>query len=149
MKRLAYCLIILIFVFAVCACSSGRNSSYSGDYDYLWDELENSYPYLAYLSDDLGIDVEGIREKYAGEAEEAEDDESFALILQNMFSEMNNFAHLNLVTPEMYQRLYCIFVYDETIASDDDPFTVILQDPELSKYVTIDSDGVMRISKEG
>lgn len=134
MKRLAYCLVILIFVFAVCACSSGRNSSYSGDYDYLWDELENSYPYLAYLSDDLGIDMEGIREKYAEEAEAAEDDESFALILQNMFSEMNNFAHLNLVTPEMYQRLYCIFVYDETIASDDDPFTVILQDPELSKY---------------
>ena len=78
--------------------------------------------------------MEGIRAKYAGEAEAAEDDESFALVLRNMFSELNNFAHLNLVTPEMYQRLYNIFVFDETIGSDENPFTVILQDSGLSDY---------------
>ena len=55
-------------------------------------------------------------------------------MLQRMFSELGNFAHLSLVSPELY-RNYC-YIY----AADDDPeaehssgvFRSILRDPRLS-----------------
>ena len=133
MKRIAYFLMGLILAFTICACSSAGNSPYTRDYDYLWDELENSYPYLAYLRDDMNIDLDEIRARYAKEAEAAADEDDFAQILQKMFSELNNFAHLDLVTPEMYQGYYYAYVYDNNYVFDRMPFTEILQDSRISK----------------
>ena len=133
MKRFSLYLIILILIFTSCACSSSDNASYSDDYEHLWSELENSYPYFAYLRDDKGIDVDGIRERYAEKAEIAESEEEFAFVIEDMFSELGNFAHLWLVTPELYRGMYNHMIYDDIIAYDGNPFAEVLQDPGLSE----------------
>ena len=133
MKRFPLYLIILILIFSSCACSSSDNASYSDDYEYLWSELESSYPYFAYLRDDKGIDVDGIRERYAEKAEIAESEEEFAVVIEDMFSELGNFAHLWLLTPELYRGMYNHMIYDENIAYDGNPFAEVLQDPSLSE----------------
>ena len=86
----------------------------------------------------MNIDLDEIRARYAKEAEAAADEDDFAQILQKMFSELNNFAHLDLVTPEMYQGYYYAYVYDNNYAFDRMPFTEILQDSRISKiYVML------------
>ena len=81
MKRFALFLTILILVFTACACSSSDSSSYSEDFEYLWNELESSYPYFAYLREDKGLDVDGIRERYAEKAEATESEVEFAVVI--------------------------------------------------------------------
>ena len=133
MKRFKYYLIILILIFSSCACSPSNNASYSDDYEYLWNELESSYPYFVYLRDDKGIDIDGIRERYAEKAEATESEEEFAVVIEDMFSELGNFAHLWLLTPELYRGMYNHMIYDENIAYDGNPFAEVLQDPSLSE----------------
>lgn len=120
---------------------SDKNSSlYKADFDLLWEELTNSYPYLPYLREQ-GVDVESIHDSYAAELSSMDNGGKFAGMLQRMFSELNNFAHLGLVSPEMYQDYYYIYVLNDDImpAELSSRYVEVLQDPGLSaRYTTQD-----------
>lgn len=140
MKRLAVLLITFILILSLCSCSSPGKGTYSDDYEYLWEELEDSYLYLSYLRDSKGIDIDDIRESYAERTAAAEDADAFSELLQNMFTEMENFCHLGLVTPETYKSYYNAYVLDESYSYNREPFAEILQDPGLSEiYVKPES----------
>ncbi len=137
--------IIALMTALLCICSAllftgytdpepdRSHAPYEADFELLWDELTDSYPYLPYLREQ-GTDTDSICERYSAELASVDGEAEFAYMLQRMFSELGNFAHLSLVTPELY-RNYC-YIY----AADDDPeaehspgvFRSILQDPRLS-----------------
>ena len=119
-----------------------NSSLYEADFDLLWEELTNSYPYLPYLREQ-GVDVDSIHDSYAAELSSIDNDGKFAGVLQRMFSELNNFAHLGLVTPEMYQDYYYIYVLNDDImpAELSSRYVEILQDPGLSARYTMQDIG--------
>ena len=117
-----------------------NNSLFEADFDLLWEQLTKSYPYLPYLREQ-GVDVNSIHDRYAAELSSIDSDGKFAGMLQRMFSELHNFAHLGLVTPEMYQDYYYIYVLNDDImpAGLSARYVKILQDPGLSaRYITQD-----------
>ncbi len=106
----------------------------------LWEQLTKSYPYLPYLREQ-GVDVDSIHDRYAAELSSIDSDGKFAGMLQRMFSELRDFAHLGLVTPEMYQSYYYIFVLNDDIMPGElsAQYVKMLLDPGLSaRYITPD-----------
>lgn len=78
---------------------------FAADYALVWEALETDYPYLPYLRD-KGIDVDGIRARYAAKLEQAADTEDFAALLEEMFRDLKNTAHLSLVSRDFFPMLY-------------------------------------------
>lgn len=71
------------------------------DYDQLWADLEENYPFFPVL-EDKGIDVEGLRRSRREMLEARVTDlEGFVWLLNNLFQEMEFFAHLSLIKPEL------------------------------------------------
>lgn len=111
------------------------------DYDLLWEQLTKSYPYLPYLREQ-GVDIDSIHDRYAAELSSIDSDGQFAGMLQRMFSELHNFAHLGLVTPEMYQDYYYIYALNDDMmpAELSARYVEILQNPGLSAgYISQDA----------
>ena len=137
MRRIGIAVLVLaLLLTAFCGFASAESqeiSKYESDYMLLWEELTNSYPYLPYL-EARGLDVSGLRAKYEAELPGLADAEAFAGMLQRLLKELGNFAHLDLVSPELYKSYYSIYVLDEQIAAlpEAEPFREILQNPQLS-----------------
>lgn len=75
------------------------------DYDQLWEILKESYPFLPVL-EEHGIDWEQLRADYREKLRAQEPDAAgFAALIRQMFSQMENFAHLGLAGEEEL-RLY-------------------------------------------
>ena len=121
--------------------TSNKNSIlFEADFDLLWEQLTKSYPYLPYLREQ-GVDVDSIHDRYAAELGSIDSDGKFAGMLQRMFSELHNFAHLGLVTPEMYQSYYYVYVLNDDIMPDElsAQYVKMLLDPGLSaRYIAPD-----------
>ncbi len=119
-----------------------REARYANDYLFLWETLETDYPFLPYLKD-KGIDVDGIRERYAERVNGIEDDETLLMCLKDLFEELNNTAHLSVINPGRYQSLYSIFVLNPQAASQTiyDPWREALTDPALSHIYTPPEEG--------
>ena len=158
MGRIRKKLIALLFVFSLLATACGeaapsapietepQNAEYTGeglpekqnlfenDYNVLWETLESAYPYLPYL-EEQGIDIEGLRRRYAAELESVDSEDEFYALVQCLLGELRNFAHLNLVTPEMYQSYYYIYVLNDGLVDEDysAPFKAVLLSPNLSE----------------
>ena len=99
--------------------TSDKNSKlFEADFDLLWEQLTKSYPYMPYIREQ-GVDVDSIHDRYAAELSSIDSDGKFAGMLQRMFSELHNFAHLGLVTPEMYQSYYYVYVLNDDIMPDE------------------------------
>lgn len=72
------------------------------DYDRLWDDLYENYPFFTVLAQ-RGIDVEGLRlENRALLEDRVTDLAGFASLLRDTFYRMGNLAHLGLVEPDRY-----------------------------------------------
>ena len=136
-NKLSRKIIIFLAIAAIflTACSSNgpelpESKSYSEDYEFLWETLETSYPYLLYLRDEMNIDVDEIHDRYETELASITDNAAFAGCIERMLAELKNFAHLNLISPEMYKTYYYIYVQSKVMQNEG--FSEILQDSRLS-----------------
>lgn len=112
---------------------ASRLAAWQADYALLWDELERSYPYLPYLAS-TGLDPDAIRESFAAELPTLRDDAAFAGLVQRLCRALRNFAHLDLVTPELYQSYYYAFVSGGAVTGPEaEAFAAVLQDPRLAE----------------
>lgn len=130
-------LFALLLSFAALPAAAAGESPFREDFALLWRELEESYPYLPLL-EAKGIPVSQIRERYAQELDGMRDEADFAVLLQRMLAELGNFAHLELVSPSLYESLYAIYLLDPDVGADpaSAPFREVLTDPRLSdRYV--------------
>lgn len=79
------------------------------DYDYMWEILENEYPFFS-IFEEQGVDVDNIKEATRQHiCEQQPDIGGYYYILDRMFSKLNYFAHLQVVSPhnyEKYQKYY-------------------------------------------
>ena len=105
---------------------------FEADFNLLWEELTDSYPYLPYLREQ-GTDTDSIYERYSAELASADHEAGFAGMLQRMFSELGNFAHLSLVTPELYRNYHYIYAAGSDPAAEppSGKFNSMLRDPRL------------------
>ena len=103
---------------------------YMNDFDLLWDELQNSYPYYEYFNET--IDMEELYKSFAAEVATIENEGRFVNLIQRLTKELGGFAHLGLISNEQYQMYYYLFVLDESVSGESNPFSSILQDPRLS-----------------
>jgi len=130
--------ICALLLLSGCAAAAPQRevNDFREDYERLWAELERSYPYLPYLTA-RGIDVPALRTRYAEAVPDAADEAAFAALLRRMFSEMDNFAHLDLVTPELYRTYYAYYMPG---GETSDAFREVLTDRRLSaRYQPPDS----------
>lgn len=74
------------------------------DYDQLWRDLEENYPFFPIL-EERGIDVNSIRMTYRSFVENTTTLEQFMDILDKVFSQMQGFAHLSLFHRDRYELL--------------------------------------------
>ncbi|SFO33037.1 Peptidase family S41 [Pseudobutyrivibrio sp. UC1225] len=142
MKNIAkktYCLLLMLTfstVLLITGCSSHNNNQYKNDFDLLWDELENSYPYFTYIDENI-IDVDELRTRYTLELDSVQDVNDFANLLQRMFSEMNNLAHLDVLSQDMYQEYYYLYVLNKISSNDyTTPYSEVLQDDRIAEIYT-------------
>ena len=112
---------------------------YADDYEYLWEVLRNTYPYLPYL-EEQGVTVEDIYASYEEKIKNIEDEDKFYLTIQGMLSELRNFAHLDVVSPELYES-YCYYTaLKEAVSYEDKAYHDVLTNNNLSeRYVMPDS----------
>lgn len=92
--------------------SAPEAAKYAADYALLWDTLEQDYPYLDYLRG-KGIDVDDIRARYETKMKEAATSEDMAVIVESIFRELQNTAHLYLVSQEDFPFFYEIYTSSE------------------------------------
>lgn len=118
---------------------------YEDDYELLWDALRNTYPYLPYLQNQ-GIDVEEIYARYASDVKSITNEDEFYDALQRMLSELNNFAHLYVITPDSFQTLYFNWMCNGIASEHNDPIQNILTSPLLSARYHV-PDNVSDIGK--
>ena len=69
------------------------------DCDSLCDTLREEYPFLPVLAR-LGIDAEALFARTRALAEKADSLDDFYALVDQLFTDMQNFAHLSWVTPE-------------------------------------------------
>ncbi|WP_197029465.1 S41 family peptidase [Butyrivibrio sp. AE3004] len=111
---------------------------YADDYEYLWGMLENSYPYLVYIDENI-VNTKDLHDRYEVELTSIDKDADFANMIQRLFGEMEHFAHLEVITPEVYKALYSTFVLDEELSTNEyaAPTAELLKDPKLSDIYTV------------
>ena len=139
--------LLLALAVLLCACggtlrasdSAEEQTSYEKDYTYLWEQLEESYPYLPYLRS-RGLDTDEIRTRYAQELRGIQSDGAFLLLLNRMFSELGHFAHLDGISPEAYRMYRSIFLENEEAAAllFTEGFREVLLDERLSSLYQAD-----------
>ena len=75
------------------------------DYDRLWEDLEENYPFFPVL-EEMGVDVAEVRESYRRNVEKTNDLETFMDVLNRMFSgRLQSFAHLMLFSRDNYDMM--------------------------------------------
>lgn len=72
------------------------------DYDQLWEDLEANYPFFPVLTQ-RGINISALKEYYQNLlTDRITDLDGFAVLLNNLFYDMDNLEHLSLMEPELY-----------------------------------------------
>lgn len=114
------------------AVSEKAELLYAKDYEFLWNALRNNYPYLSYLQT-LGIDTDEICSRYEEKITSITDENKFYGTIQDMLSELGNFAHLDVVSPELY-KTYCYSTgLGAAVSNEDKAYIEILTNENLSE----------------
>ncbi|MCM1038564.1 MAG: S41 family peptidase [Ruminococcus sp.] len=76
------------------------------DYDYMWEVLEENYLFFGTI-EDYGIDVEFLKQDTKQQIEQHVTDlNSFVVMLNSLFQQMQFFAHLGLLETDAYDVMY-------------------------------------------
>ena len=119
--------------------SAPEAAKYAADYALLWDTLEQDYPYLDYLRG-KGIDVDGIRAKYEAKLEDAATSKDMAAIVESIFRELQNTAHLGLVSPEEFPFYYALYTDEEALSFRKAWNETVLQAAKAGYYSLPEAD---------
>lgn len=108
-KKSVCILLLLLCVLAWSGCGDKAveteltTKALLADYDALWEALETDYVFFPVLRQQ-GIDLEQVRENYRQKAAGLEPEVGdFYTLLERMFSELGNFAHLSMVDSHTYE----------------------------------------------
>ena len=95
------------------------------DYNQLWEDLEESYPFFSVLTQ-RGIDIPALKEYYRSLLTgRITDLEGFAVLLNNLFYDMDNLAHLSLMDAEFYYELLKLSE-EERLGYTEEPWRSLL-----------------------
>ncbi|WP_081668260.1 S41 family peptidase [Butyrivibrio sp. MC2013] len=104
-------------------------AQYLEDYDQFWDEIETNYPFYTML-DDLGIDVQGIKDTYRENVYKVEGPEGLMVILNQVCRQLGGYAHLSVVDKHTF------LVYKDAYEARKDlynPWYEVLSDDKTLK----------------
>ncbi len=108
-------------------------ADFLADYDHLWKILDENYFYFPYL-EKQGINVESLRLSTRSQLEERiTDADGFYFLLEFMFRKMQNFAHLDIVTPAGFDIMQKYYNSD---GAPDNGWKTALQDPQAQAFYT-------------
>ncbi len=119
--------------------SAPPEARYAADYALLWDTLERDYPYLDYLRG-KGIDVDGIRAAYEEQMKQAQTPDDLAAILEDIFRQLQNTAHLFLIRPEEFPYFYSVYT-DEDMQSERFLWSETVKQAAQAGYYKLPADG--------
>ena len=148
--RSFFCLLLAILLLSGCAGPAASNvtdapqetapvessatpARYAADYALLWDTLEHDYPYLDYLRG-KGIDVDGIRAKYEEKMKKAQTSEDMVDVLEGIFYELRNTAHLSLIRQEDFPFYYSVYTAEESISIRLSSYNAVMQAAQTGYY---------------
>ena len=148
--RSFFCLLLAILLLSGCAGPAASNvtdapqetapvessatpARYAADYALLWDTLEYDYPYLDYLRG-KGIDVDGIRAKYEEKMKKAQTSEDMVDVLEGIFYELRNTAHLSLIRQEDFPFYYSVYTAEESISIRLSSYNAVMQAAQAGYY---------------
>lgn len=131
MKRIAAAILTLLLLVPLFGCDATKfnTKDFLTDYDQLWADLEENYPFFPVLQE-KGVDVQAVREKYRPFVKNADTLEEFMDVLDLTFANLLCFAHLSLIHRDRYEIL-CNSVehwLDDSFA----PWATLLTDPRTA-----------------
>ena len=95
------------------------------DYDQLWEDLEANYPFFPVLTQ-RGMNISALKEYYQNLlTDRITDLEGFAVLLNNLFFDMNNLEHLSLMEPEFYYDMLQM-AEEERLGFTEEPWKSLL-----------------------
>ena len=109
---------------------------YLDDYHQFWDILEKDYPYLPYLETRYP-NLQEIRDNYEKKAAEINNLNDFYDLLQRLCREFDYFAHLCILSPDLYQMYYNIFINGSTNYLGMNTFREVLTDSNLASIYQV------------
>ena len=111
------------------------------DYTQLWDELYVNYPFFPIL-EKKGIYIEQI---YQNGLEKLENDvdtiDEYVILLNSIFGQMDEFAHLSLIDTTLYNFLYEYYNTDcESHVSNEERFKILSNEQTKVIYQYLNTD---------
>ncbi len=95
------------------------------DYDQLCEDLEANYPFFPVLTQ-RGMNISALKEYYQNLlTDRITDLEGFAVLLNNLFFDMNNLEHLSLMEPEFYYDMLQM-AEEERLGFTEEPWKSLL-----------------------
>lgn len=125
LKKQFYILfLILILIFTACtSVDNGEikeneevtyeisNEDMLIEYDYIWDLLDENYPYFEFI-EKRGIDIDKLKSEYREKIENAKNFDEYLFTLNTLFNdEIKKEGHLNIAKPEIF------FVYNKNFST--------------------------------
>ena len=132
-------LIFSLLLLTSCGIDShSEKQKYYDDYEYLWDLLQSDFPYYSTF-EQLGIDVNSVREQYNNSLSTISTDEQYYQLLESMFHDMSNLGHLSVISPDEYASYYNLFNQKSTFHDDYEAFRRVLSSSTLSEIYKLSS----------
>ena len=110
------------------------------DYDQLWKDLETNYPFFPVLEEE-GIDLEQVYQKGREQIKNRVSDlKGLQLILNSVFNQMNNFAHLQVVNQATVNAFELVCETSDDNIEQMLPWIQIIRKPQVeTTYAQMDN----------
>ena len=106
-------------------------ADFLADYDRLWEVLEENYYYFPYL-EEQGVDVKSLKLSTRIQLESRiKDVDGFYRLLEFMFRRMQNFAHLDILTPAGFDVMQKYYNFQ---GAPDSGWKTALQNPQAQAF---------------
>lgn len=101
------------------------------DYDQLWKDLKINYPFFPVLEEE-GIDLEQVYQKGREQIESRVSDlNGFLYVLKSAFWEMQNFAHLQILSNQAIESIKLGYENEEEYREQGSPWLQIMCKPQV------------------
>ena len=138
-KRMIVFLVLIALLLSLPGCGQSElpeetvppqdeRSLFLEDYDRLWQDLEENYPFFPVLAE-MGVDVAAVRDSYRLYVQKTTTLEQFMDVLDRMFGKLQCFAHLSLFHRDRYETMADAL---EEVQGFE-PWKAVLKDPVTVK----------------